>query len=297
MKSNDFQVNEGFKDVAQGALRGIGNVGKTLYNTSPFKGALRPLTDPFRNTQQTNNRKHKSLFVNDFAQQFAREHQRYPQLTLPDFMEMYWTKNNWDISKLAPSYKASLDSAMASTEAANFTTTSLQELGDKVYDIALRVTGINRQPEVLQPQQPQQTTVPQTPAAAQTAQPTQQPAATSSATGEIDNGTNQILSKIRSMRNTPDEVDDLIDIAAMTLIKLYKVSPKNYKRIILSLFNNGGRPNTSAAIDTAQQSTPTRQRRPAAERPMTAGGGKLDPNNPDDANLLNAIQNAQAQGR
>ena len=55
------------------------------------------------------------------------------------------------------------------------------------------------------------------------------------------------------MRNSPEEIDDLIDIAAMTLIKLYKVSPKNYKRIILSLFNNGGRPSVSAAIDTAQQ--------------------------------------------
>lgn len=289
MKSNEFNVNEGFKDVAQGALRGIGNVGKTLYNTSPFKGALRPLTDPFRNTQQTNNRRHKSLFVNDFAQQFARDHQRYPQLTLPDFMEMYWAKNNWDISKLPPSYKASLDSAMSNTEAANFTTTSLQELGDKVYDIAQRVSGTNRQPEVLQPQQTQQTAVPQTPAAAQTTQSTQQPAAASSATGEIDNGTNQILSKIRSMKNTPQEIDDLLQIAAITLVKLYKIAPKDYKNIIVSLFNNGGKPSVSAATSAVQQVKPP--------KPMTAGGGKLDPNNPDDANLASAIQRAKAAGR
>jgi hypothetical protein len=285
MKSNEFKVDEGFKDVATSAMQGLGRAGQAARAANPFKGALAPLINPFRNTKKINTEKHKSLVVNSFVQQFIKDHRLYPQLTLPDFMETYWTRNNWDISKLPPSYKTSLDSAIASAEAANYSTTSLQELGSMVYDIAQRVPNANRQPEVLQPQQAQQTVEPQA-----------QAAPTSPVTGEVDNSTSQIISKIRSMRNSPDEIDDLVDIAAMTLIKLYKVSPKNYKRIILSLFNNGGRPSASAAINTAQQTTPT-VRKPAAEKPMVAGGGKLDPNNPDDANLLNAIQNAQAQGR
>ena len=249
MKSKDFYVDEGFKDVATSAMQGLGRAGQAAKAANPFKGVLSPLINPFRNTKNINAEKHKSLVVNSFVQQFTKDHQLYPQLTLPDFMEMYWTKNNWDISKLPPSYKSSLDNAMASTEAANFSTTSLQELGNVVYDIAQRIPGANRQPEVIQSQQPQQTVEPQ----AQTpVQPT--PAAPSTpVTGEVDNSTSQIITKIRSMRNSPEEIDDLIDIAAMTLIKLYKVSPKNYKRIILSLFNNGGRPSVSAAIDTAQQ--------------------------------------------
>jgi hypothetical protein len=93
------------------------------------------------------------------------------------------------------------------------------------------------------------------------------------------------------MKSTPQEIDDLLNIAAVTMIKLYKIAPKDYKRIIGNLFNNGGMPSVSAATDAAQS---TVQRKPPAEKPMKFYGDNLDPNNPDEANLIKAMQKAQA---
>jgi hypothetical protein len=254
MKSNDFQVNEALGDIAKSAISGLGRLTNPVYRRQL---ARQSNSDPTRQ---------KDYFINSFVQQFTRDQQAHPNLTLADFMEMYWRKNKWDITKLAPSYKVSLDSTIQSTES-NLSPESLKKLGEVVYNIALMLPNGNT-PSIYQ--QSNQTTAVQN--------------------NQLDPETTQILSKIRSMRSTPQEIDDLLQIAAITLVKLYKIAPKDYKRIIGSLFNNGGKPDVSSA---EQQLT----KPPTSNKPMAAGGGKLNPDNPDDANLLKAIQKAQAQGR
>jgi hypothetical protein len=258
MKSTDFQVNEALGDIAKSAISGLGRLTNPAYRRQLAKQS------------NSNPTRQKDYFINSFVQQFTRDQQAHPNLTLADFMEMYWRKNKWDITKLAPTYKVSLDSTIQSTES-NLNTESLKKLGEVVYNIALMLPNGNT------PSTYQQNT--QTAAV----QPNQ-----------IDPSTSQITSKITSMNNTPQEIDDLLSIAAVTLMKLKVIAPKKYNDAIVGLFNNGGNPSIAAATSAMKQSIP---RKPAAEKNMMAAGGRLDPNDPNDANLLKAIQNAQAQGK
>ena len=268
MKSNDFNLNEAARSPHGLEQLPWGNIlGK------PIRAGLEKVFNPAGYTSQQKN------FINLFTQQFNRERQSYPNLNVDDFLEMYWRKNQWDVSKLPPTYKQALDNAKQ-TVATNPNEQSIEKLANVVYNIALMM------PEYTNTQQNQSAT------------PATMPSYRQPAPAKIDTDTNQIISKIRSMKSTPEEIDDLLNIAAVTMIKLYKIAPKDYKRIIASLFNNGGKPSVSAATSVAQQSTPP-ETAPITE-PITFGTSKaqkstkLDPNDPNDASLIAAIQRSQA---
>jgi len=259
MKSNEFKLDEA-GGIGIDPWKALGSyLGKTI------NGPAKPGVDP---NQQKN-------FINNFVQQVTRDFQIHPNLTLNEFLSMYWRKNQWDVRKIAPAYKASLAKSVSDAENDRLSTGSLEKLGNVVYHIAL-----------MMPPASSQTRMQSGPQVA--VAPVQAPT--------IETDTNQIISKIRNMNNTSQEIDDLLSIAAVTLIKLRVIAPKQYNNAIAGLFNNGGNPSVAAATSAIQQST-SRPKKPAAEKNMMAAGGRLDPNDPNDANLLRAIQNAQAQGK
>jgi hypothetical protein len=261
MKSKDFGVNEAFLGIDPWKMAGNYALKQLGKYTNPDG-----LEDP---NQQRN-------FIKLFTQQYNKEYKIHPNLNIDDFMDMYWRKNNWDASNLPTSYQQSLDNAKQ-TVTTNPSPQTIQQLAGVVYNIALML------PKGGYSYRQQQT------------QPVTATAAAASSAPQIDPNTTQITSKIRSMSNTPQEIDDLLYIAGITLMKIKMIAPKQYKDVIASLFNNGGNPSVSAATNSVQQST--RQRKSPAEKPMMAAGGRLNPDDPNDANLLKAIQNAQAQGK
>jgi len=263
MKSKDFGVNEAFLGIDPWKMAGNYALKQLSKYTNP-----NGLDDP---------NQHRN-FIKLFTQQYDKEYKIHPNLNIDDFMDMYFRKNNWDASNLPTSYQQSLDNAKQ-TVTTNPSPQATQQLANVVYNIALML------PKGGYSYRQQQT------------QRTQPVAATAASSApQLDPDTNQIISKIRSMSNTPQEIDDLLSIAGITLMKIKIIAPKQYKDVIASLFNNGGNPSVSAATNSVQQST-SRQRKPAAEKNMMAAGDRLDPNDPNDANLLNAIQKAQAQGK
>lgn len=225
MKSNDFAVNEALLGIDPWQMLGKYALGK-------LEG---------------------SSFTNNFIQQYKKEIKTHPNLPIDDFLEMYWRKNNIDISTLPPTYKQSLDNAK---QAVTTTPTSqtLQQLGKVVYSI-ISMTPAS-QPNATNQTNPQSV---KNPAASSSASAS----SAASSTQQIDPNTNQIISKIRSIKNTPDEIDDLVDIIAIALFKLYKIAPKNYKRIVTSLFNNGGKPSMPSPTDmTVKPQTTTQSTSP-----------------------------------
>lgn len=229
MKSNDFVVNEGLVGSALGAL---GNV------------ALNKLT----NTNSSEQRRFLKLFSDRFNTQLKLN----PQLNINDFLDLYWKKNNYDVSSLPASYKNSLDSA-SQLVANDPSSSNLTQLGNVVYSIAAMLHG-----SVSNTNQSTNTTTKKT-----------------LGNNQIDTETNQIIAKIRSMQNTPEEVDDLIDILAISMFKLYKIAPKNYKQIMMSLLNNGGRPSMPSATQTSQPvqtgSVSSQQGTPVSQQNTSSG--------------------------
>jgi len=228
MKSNDFDVNEAFLGIDPWKMAGKAALKQLSKYTNP-----NGLDDP---------NQHRN-FIKLFTQQYDREYKIHPNLGIDDFMDIYWRKNNWDASNLPTSYQQSLDSAKQAVTA-NPSSQTVQKLADIVYNIALMLPkgGYSyRQQQTQQAQQTQQTQQATTAAA---------PVAP-----QLDPDTNQITAKIRSMNNTPQEIDDLIHIAGMALIKIKMIAPKQYNNVILGLFNNGGNPSVSAANSVVQQAT------------------------------------------
>jgi hypothetical protein len=237
MKSNDFNVNEGL------------------------------FTGLFSNSNGAADPKQHKVFVNNFVQQFNRDRRIHPNITVDDFIEMYWKKNNWDISNLPPAYQQSLDNTKQAVTT-NPSLQAVQQLASVVYNIALKLPFGTRTSN-------------------QSSQTQTQPAPTS-ASAQLDPETIQILGKIRGMKNSPENIIDLTDIISMSLMKLQRISPKSYATVITSLMSNGGNASVPSAATVQKTATP---------KPMSAGGGKLDPSNPNDAGLISAIQRAQAAGR
>jgi hypothetical protein len=244
MKSNDFQVNE----AARSSMDLLQNVpwarmGKKV--SGHIRSGIDKVMNPSKYTGQQADSAQQKYFIDSFIQQFKRERQTHPNISVDDFMEMYWRKNNWDASNLPTAYKQSLDNAQQAATA-NTTPQTIQQLGNIVYSLALMMPGAGSantqqtRQTVQQPQQPQQNTQ-------------QQNINPAAGDGQLDPNTNQIITKIRSIKNTPEEIDDLVDIIAISLFKLYKIAPKNYKRIVMSLFNNGGKPSMPAANNIAPQ--------------------------------------------
>lgn len=222
MKSSDFGVNEAFLGIDPWQMAGKAALKQLRKYTNP-----NGLDDP---NQQRN-------FIELFTKQYDREHNIHPNLSIDDFMDIYWRKNNWDASNLPAAYQQSLDSAKQAVTT-NPSSQAVQKLADIVYNIALMLPKggySSRQQQIQQTQQATTTAVPVAP--------------------QLDPDTNQITAKIRSMNNTPQEIDDLIHIAGMALIKIKMIAPKQYNNVILGLFNNGGNPSVSAANSVVQQAT------------------------------------------
>jgi len=194
MKSNDFSVSEGM-----------------------FSGV-------FGNSNAAADSQQQKKFVNSFIQQFNRDRQTHPNITIDDFMNVYWRKNNWDISGLPPAYQQSLDNAKQAVTA-NLSIQTVQQLASIVYNIALML-----------PSGRQQSSQQTQPAAA----------ATTTTPSQVDPETIQILGKIRGMKNSPENIIDLTDIISMSLMKLQRISPKTYSKVITSLMSNGGNASTPA---------------------------------------------------
>ena len=224
MKSKDLGVNEAFLGIDPWKM--MGN-----YALSKLQG---------------------SGFINDFVNQYKKDLKIHPNLSVDDFIDMYWQKNNWDINNISPAYKKSLDDAKQAV-ITNPSTQSLVQLGKVVYSIASKLPSSGT-------------------STATTQQSTNQSGVFRSNTtqsgsygnGQLDPSTSQIIGKIWGIKNTPDEIDDLVNIVANSIFKLYKVAPQTYSQIIMSIVNNGGRPsmpdlNLMAKKQSAkQQSTITK---------------------------------------
>lgn len=209
MKSNDFNVNEGL------------------------------FTGLFSNSNGPADPKQHKAFVNNFVQQFNRDRRIHPNITVDDFIDMYWKKNNWDISNLPPAYQQSLDNSKQAVTT-NPSLQAVQQLASVVYNIALKLPFGSR---TSSQQQTQSAATPST---------------------QLDPETIQILGKIRGMKNSPENINDLTDIISMSLMKLQRIAPKSYSNVITSLMSNGG----NASVPSPA---------PAATSPNYSGGQRQAP--------------------
>jgi len=217
MKSNEFNVNEAFLGI------------------DPWKMAAGYALKKMRGSNSTGiDPEHEKNFIKLFTQQYNREHKIHPNLNIDDFLDMYFRKNNWDASNLPGTYQQSLDNAKQAVTA-NPSPQTVQQLASVVYNIALMLpSGGQRSSQ----QQTQQAAAPTAPAAS----------------SQLDPETIQILGKIRGMKNSPENIIDLTDIISMSLMKLQRISPKTYSKVISSIMSNGGRSSTPAP--SPAQSTP-----------------------------------------
>jgi len=183
----------------------------------------------------TGNDPRKPIFAKNFATQLQQQLQAHPNININDFMQLYWKRNGWDPSHLPAGYQASLKNALNSLPP-NPTFNDFKKLGSAVFNLATIMPSARYG---------QQVNAQQAQGAPQNAQQAQQ---------SLDPSTNQIIAKIRSMKNTPEEIDDLEYIVNIALIKLNKVDPQNYPKIAKLLFNNGGNPSTTMKrMQKAQQ--------------------------------------------
>lgn len=238
MKSNDFGVNEAFLGIDPWKMAGNYALKKLSKYTNPDG-----VEDP---NQQRN-------FIKLFTQQYDREYKIHPNLNIDDFMDMYWRKNNWDASNLPTAYQQSLDNAKQAVTT-NPSPQTIQQLAGVVYNVALMLPKGGHSYRQQQTQQTQQAT-----------------ATAVSSAPQLDPSTTQITSKITSMNNTPQEIDDLLSIAAVTLMKLKVIAPKKYNDAIVGLFNNGGNPSVSAATGAVQQATKPTKPKYASVQSQTPG--------------------------
>lgn len=217
MKSNEFNVNEAFLGI------------------NPWKMAAGYALNKMRGSNTTGIDPHQEKnFIKIFTQQYDREHKIHPNLNIDDFLDMYFRKNNWDASNLPATYQQSLDNAKQAVTA-NPSPQTVQQLASVVYNIALMLPSGGGQSRQQQTQQAQQTT----------------PAAAPVSPTQLDPETIQILGKIRGMKNTPENINDLTDIISMSLMKLERISPKSYSKVISRLMTNGGRASSPAPAPAA----------------------------------------------
>jgi hypothetical protein len=269
MKSKDFQIDEAIN---------WGNIGTNLKSGASAVGSAigKGIDYMLPTPQEKKDRMYQSSFVDSFTRQFEQNKRLHPNVTIDDFLNQYWTKNRWDINSLPPSYTQSLND-IVDTVNSDPSTSNIKKLANSVYSIALMLPTITNSKKNKNNNNANNTN--NTPAAntpksrrqSNTNQATPQPVANqnpAAGNGQVDPNTNQIIAKIRSIKNTPDEIDDLVDIIAISLFKLYKIAPKNYKRIIMSLFNNGGRPSMPGPNNVAPQTIP--QSEPEQEQPTVS---------------------------
>jgi hypothetical protein len=227
MKSNDFNTN-----IDEGILSNI--YGAATNNAG------------YLNKQET--KQFGSVFKNRLLTNYKSG------INVDDFLDSYFAKNGIDKTKITGSYASSLERAKNRVLASNYSNGSIDELGKVVYNIGSLNPGNTTQGDLSdQPGNVGGKARAASGAGAGAKATNQDPAA---GDGIIDPNTNQIISKIRSMKNSPEEIDDLVDIIAMSMIKLYKISPKNYRRIIMKLVNNGGTPTMPTQQTTAPVTTP-----------------------------------------
>jgi hypothetical protein len=217
MKSNEFNVNEAFFGIDPWKMA-------AGYALNKMRGSNPTGIDP----QQEKN------FIEIFTQQYNRENKIHPNLNIDDFLDMYFRKNNWDASNLPATYQQSLDNAKQAVTA-NPSPQTVQQLASVVYNIALMLPSGGGQSRQQQTQQAQQTA----------------PASAPAASSQLDPETIQILGKIRGMKNTPENIIDLTDIISMSLMKLQRISPKSYAKVISRLMSHGGRPSAPAPSPAA----------------------------------------------
>jgi hypothetical protein len=216
MKSNEFNVNEAF------------------FGIDPWKMAAGYALNKMRGSNSTGiDPEQEKNFIKLFTQQYTREYKIHPNLNIDDFLDMYFRKNNWDASNLPGTYQQSLDNAKQAVTA-NPSQQTVQQLARVVFNIALMLPSGGQRPSQQQTQQAQQTA----------------PAPAASST-QLDPETIQILGKIRGMKNSPENIIDLTDIISMSLMKLQRISPKTYSKVISSIMSNGGRASTPAPAPAA----------------------------------------------
>jgi hypothetical protein len=206
------------------------------------------LANHLANKYNIPDRAQQQRFANSFATQVQQQLQAHPNISIDDFLKMYWPKNNWDPSHLPAGYQTSLKNAIGSLPP-NPTLNDFKKLGSVVFNIAkiMPTTRPGHQLNVGQSNAQQ---------------------------AQLDPSTNQIIAKIRSMKNTPDEIDDLEYIVNIALIKLNKVDPQNYPKIAKLLFNNGGNPATTMARMQQTQQAPTPQAVATQNNPVNYSGGQ-----------------------
>ena len=228
MKSEDFNgiVNEGILSSLYGAA--TNNAG-------------------YQNSQEI--KQFQSLFNNKL------KNATKGGIGINDFLNSYLTKNGAKTQKaLTNSYQTALKTAKNNVINSGYSNGSIDALGNVVYNILSMSGGANNANANANNANANANNANANNAGANPTKAVKQPKNNRTATppaanqnpaagnGQIDPNTNQIIAKIRSIKNTPEEIDDLVDIIAISMVKLYKIAPKNYKRIIMNLVHNGGTP-------------------------------------------------------